>query len=170
MVYCGTIVAVKGYEGNIIVSDLQFEVPPLVSGMKVNIGYSEQFSREFTIEEWKVSKLKVVAKIKNIDSNEVAKEYKEMGVFVEKNLLHELDETYIALEDIIGCKLFDAETDEHLGEILEVWETPANKVWLIQYGGQEITIPVIDDVVKSIDIENKKVKISMIEGLLEAQI
>ncbi len=167
MVYCGTIVAIKGYSGNVVVSDLQPDVPPLHEGMRVNIGYSEQFSREFVIESWKTSKLKSIAKIKNIDTDNSAKELKEMGIFADKEDLRQIDENFIALDEIIGCQVIDTETKNVLGEILEVWETPANKVWLIEYQEREVTIPVIDDVVISLDIKNKKAEIKILEGLLD---
>lgn len=167
MVYCGTIVAVKGYEGSMVVSDLQMDVPALQEGMTVNIGYSEQFSREFKIFEWRQSKLKSIMKLVNIETTESAKELKEMGVFANKEDLKEIDKDYVPLDDIIDCEIFNIETGDKIGVILEVWDTPANKVWLIEHDNREVVIPVIEQVVRSIDIEKKRVEIQLIDGMLD---
>lgn len=167
MIYCGTIVAVKGYEGSMVVSDLQRDVPALQAGMAVNIGYSEQFSREFKILEWRQSKLKSIIKLVNIETTESAKELKEMGIFANIDHLKELDKDYVPLDDIIDCEIFNIENGEKIGVILEVWDTPANKVWLISHDNREVAIPVIEQVVKSIDTENKRVEIQLIDGMLD---
>ncbi len=57
--------------------------------------------------------------------------------------------------------------DEVIGEISEILETGANDVWVVKRPGQkDALIPYIEDVVKSVDIESKKVTINVLEGLL----
>lgn len=150
-----------------IVSDLQPDVPPLQKGMKVKIGYSEQFSRDFEIDLWSGSKLKAKLHLKYVESKESAAELKEMGIFAKKEDLKKIDKDYIPIEEIIGCRTFDVNDGTEIGEILEVWETPANKVWLVMHAGREITIPVVEQVVKSVDTGNKRIEIEVIEGLLD---
>ena len=55
-----------------------------------------------------------------------------------------------------------------LGEIIEILTPGANDVWVIKgQNGKEILIPYIEDVVKKIDIENKKIDIEVMEGLID---
>jgi len=54
------------------------------------------------------------------------------------------------------------------GEIIEILTPGANDVWVIKgQNGKEILIPYIEDVVKKIDIENKKIDIEVMEGLID---
>jgi 16S rRNA processing protein RimM len=46
-------------------------------------------------------------------------------------------------------------------------ELPANDVWLMKYNNMEIPIPVIDDVIKKVDIKNKEIYVELIDGLME---
>lgn len=166
-VYIGTIVQTKGYEGMAVISDLQPDIPILEKGMRVQVGYSDKFSRSLTIKTWKNSKVGALVVFNEIHSDSEVRELKEMGVFAKKEDLQKIDNHFIPLDEIIGCILINDETDEEIGEILEVWETPANKVWLVSYGDKEVTIPVIDDVVLEIDIENKVIYVNLLEGLLD---
>ena len=62
--------------------------------------------------------------------------------------------------------MFD-ENDRNLGEIIDILTPGANDVWVIKgEEGKEILIPYIEDVVKQIDITNKKVNIEVMEGLI----
>jgi 16S rRNA processing protein RimM len=40
-------------------------------------------------------------------------------------------------------------------------------VWVVKKGGKEVLIPYIDDVVQSIDIDEKEIVITVMEGLLD---
>lgn len=65
--------------------------------------------------------------------------------------------------DIIGCTVFDE--DRPIGRVTEIFETGANDVWVVK-GEKEHLIPYIADVVKEVDIENRKIMITPLEGLL----
>ena len=67
----------------------------------------------------------------------------------------------------ISQVVFD-ENDRNLGEIIDILTPGANDVWVIKgEEGKEILIPYIEDVVKQIDIINKKVNIEVMEGLID---
>ena len=54
-----------------------------------------------------------------------------------------------------------------IGKVTEILETGANDVWTVTpEKGKPHYIPYIEDVVKEIDIDNKKIVIDPMEGLL----
>lgn len=68
--------------------------------------------------------------------------------------------------EIIGCEV-NTISGEEIGKIKEILTPGANDVWVIKgKGGKEILIPYIEQVVKEIDVKNKKVLIDPMEGLL----
>jgi 16S rRNA processing protein RimM len=54
-----------------------------------------------------------------------------------------------------------------IGRIEEVFFNGANDVWVVKQGGREILVPVIEDVVRHIDIEGGRAIIDAIPGLLD---
>ena len=53
-----------------------------------------------------------------------------------------------------------------IGEIADVFNTGSNDIYDVKREGKKnLLIPVIDDVVKEIDLENNRVKVYMMEGL-----
>ena len=58
---------------------------------------------------------------------------------------------------------------EKIGTVMEWWTMPANDVYLIRTETGELPIPVIDDVVKSVDFRKKRIHIVMIDGLRDIE-
>ena len=78
-----------------------------------------------------------------------------------------LEEGRFFVADLLGCAVLDYR-DEALcyGELCGVSYTGANDVWHIRRpGAGETLIPVIDDVVKDVDVEARRIWITPLEGL-----
>jgi 16S rRNA processing protein RimM len=85
---------------------------------------------------------------------------------VPESQLSPLEENEFYFHEIIGCNVFTLEGEE-IGQIKEILTPGANDVWVIKgKNGKEILIPYIDQVVKQVDVKNKKVVIDPMEGLL----
>ena len=97
--------------------------------------------------------------------NDVEK-YKGCELLVDGSNLSDLDEAEFYFYEIIGCQVKTID-GESLGEIVDILQTGANDVWVIGRPGQkDLLIPYIEDVVKTVDIENKSVEVELLEGLL----
>lgn len=75
------------------------------------------------------------------------------------------DEYYY--HEIIGCIVITT-SGENVGKIDHILSPGANDVWVVkQNDGKEILIPYIKDIVTQVNVEEKKVMIEPMEGLLE---
>jgi 16S rRNA processing protein RimM len=54
-----------------------------------------------------------------------------------------------------------------IGSVAEIFSNGANDVMVVRGGKREILVPVIEDVVKNIDLEARRVVIEPVPGLLE---
>lgn len=80
----------------------------------------------------------------------------------------ELDENEFYYDDIIGLEVYT--TDEtYLGKVREITSLPSNDVWAIQRPnkGKDILIPYIEDIVLEIDLDDNRVVIDPMEGLID---
>jgi 16S rRNA processing protein RimM len=167
IIYIGTILQIKGFKGEMVIGDLLSDLPQLKPHTKVKIGFSEQFAKEYTIIKWLSVNRNATMKLKEINTDKEAKDLKEQGIFVDDVILKSLDNDYISIDEVIGFKVYDDDTNQYIGEISEIWETPTNKLWLVlDEKGTEIIIPVIEQFVKKIDYANKTARIFVMEGLI----
>lgn len=85
---------------------------------------------------------------------------------IHEKYLEELGDDDFYFHEIVGCKVFDTE-DNEIGDITEIFQTGANDVWAIKgVNGKMHYIPVIADVVKEVDVDEKRIVIELMEGLL----
>lgn len=101
-----------------------------------------------------------------LDSIESAAKLKGKILYLKREDVVLEDGKYL-IQDIIGCKAFDAETQKEYGVISDVFETGANDVWEIKKDGREYLIPVIESIVKAVDVNNRRVLIAPIKGIFD---
>lgn len=68
--------------------------------------------------------------------------------------------------DLIGLSVHTQE-GQLLGLLEEVWEAPANHLFVVRRDGKEMLIPAVKDVVAAVDVDRRTMTIRMIEGLGE---
>lgn len=92
--------------------------------------------------------------------------FKNATLKVAEKHLTELEENEFYFHEIIGCTVESTE-GEMIGVVTDILQTGANDVWEVKpEKGKMQYIPYIEDVVKSVDIPNKKIVIEVLEGLL----
>jgi len=158
----------KGVGGEFNLHNSDNSIKQLPINTLVKIGFSAEFAMPHKLD-WikKSANRKVYAKIYGIDSREAISELKEQGIFVELELILKSNPDYYSTDDIIGSKVFNISNGEEIGEIIEVWEMPANDVWLLETSDGFLPIPFIDDVVAKYDFVGKRIDINLIDGLLD---
>ena len=76
------------------------------------------------------------------------------------------DEINLISEKIIGFDL-ETESGKKAGVLKDVMWLPANDVYVVLKDGKELLIPIISEVIKKLDVDNKKIIIADVDGLLE---
>lgn len=121
--------------------------------------------KELEIQSVKFFKQFVILKFKGIDNINDVVGYKGKSLMVsrENAVSLEADEYYIA--DLIGMEVFTEEG--RFGILKDVMETGANEVYIIDsdlHG--EVLVPAIRQCVLEVDVENNRMKIALMEGLI----
>ncbi len=109
----------------------------------------------------------VVLKLFDIDTLEDAQKLVGQYLYINRNDGIMADDVFF-IQDIIGCTVKNAETGEVYGKVTDVYQNGAADVFSMkQPDGRELMFPYIDDVVKSIDVENGIILIIPLDGLFE---
>ena len=162
----GQIVNTHGIKGEVKVkSNSDFTETRFQPGEVLTVKHNNN-EIQLTVTSYRVHKGFHMLKFKDINNINEVEQYK--GDFLYQERDHEdieLAENEFYYSDIIGCTVFDDE-ETPIGRVINIFETGANDVWVVK-GDKEYLIPYIADVVKVIDIENKTIHITPMEGLLD---
>lgn len=108
----------------------------------------------------------VILKFKGINNINDVEQYKKCPLLIDREDAVELEEGEFFITDIIGL---DVITDEEklLGKVKDVLQTGANDVYIVENDKkEEILIPAIKQCILNVDLENKKMKVHLLEGLI----
>lgn len=158
----GKIVNTRGLKGEVKVypyiddlSDFENFSYLLIDGNKVNILGRKYFKNMAFLT------------FEGIDSLEKAEKLKNKMLYIYEEDLPELDDGQYYIKDIIGLEVY-TEDGELRGKIKEVTRTGSNDVYEVACEGKKsLYLPAIKDVIKSVDLENKKMTVVIIDGLDE---
>ncbi|MBZ9687923.1 ribosome maturation factor RimM [Clostridium estertheticum] len=117
------------------------------------------------IEGCKLQADKAILKIEGIDTIEQAELYRNKYLMVSRENAIKLPEGSYYVADLIDCSVFD-DAGEELGKVFDVLHTPGNDVYWVK-GKKEVLIPVLKDIVVSIDIEKREIIIKPVNDWLE---
>lgn len=164
--FVGTITSTKGFKGKLYVSDVPSGLNVVNKGTKVHVGYSASFTKEYTIQKWDKINTGAVLLLEEVTTDVLAKELKEQAIYAHQEHLKDPEnEEYF--QDVTNYEVFNIENGEKIGDVVEIWELPANNVWLVETKDGELPVPVVDVVVKSIDYNEHKIHIFLMPGLLD---
>ena len=109
----------------------------------------------------------LLVKLENIDTEDAAREFVNMDVYCPLNFIDE-DELVeeMTWDNFIGYEVTD-EKHGILGLITQVDESTQNVLFQIDYEGQELLIPAVEELIFEIDPIKKQLKVALPEGLLE---
>lgn len=165
----GKIVNTHGISGEVrVISKTDFADERYEPGNTLYIFKEDSIKPlEVVVDKHRVHKNFDLLTFKGMGSIQDVEQFKGALIKVDENQLFDLDEGEYYFHEIIGCCV-QLEEGEEIGTIREILATGANDVWVVQRKvGKDLLIPYIDDIVKEIDIEAKKIMISPMEGLLD---
>lgn len=73
----------------------------------------------------------------------------------------------VFVQDLIGCRVTDADTGRTLGILSDITSGVANPYWTVTDGGREYLVPALDSVVVAKDPENGVVTIRPMKGIFD---
>lgn len=119
------------------------------------------------IEGVKFFKNQVILKFKGYDNINDIEKYLKKDLLVDREHAVELGENENFIADLIDMEVV---TDEGkvLGTLTDVIETGANDVYAVKTPeGKEILLPAIRDCILDVDVDEKRMTVHVMEGLLD---
>ncbi len=108
----------------------------------------------------------VYLQLEGINDINVAETFKNTSISIFEDQLRELPKDSYYLFDLEGMEVYSTD-GKYIGKISVVYQTGANDVYEIINKNESFLIPAVKDVVKEVRLEENKMIIHIIEGLLE---
>ena len=115
--------------------------------------------KEYRIESCRIQKSCNLLKLEGIDTMEVAQAMhgKTLEIYRE-----DADPDIIFAAELIDMDVF--QEDVQIGKLVDVLDYPGNKVYVVK-GEKEYMIPAVKAFIISIDIENNRMQVRLLEGM-----
>ena len=108
----------------------------------------------------------VILKFKGIDNMNDIEKYKRCPLLVDREHAVPLEEDEYFIADMLGMEVI-TEDGEKLGRLKDVIETGANDVYVVHSEAHgEVLLPAIKECILDVDVENQKMKVHLMEGLI----
>lgn len=162
----GRIINTHGIDGELKVQQITDFTELFTSGQIVYIKLNNKV-KELVIEKHRPHQHHHLIRFEGFESIDDVEHLKGLDLKIKEEQLPILGEREYHYNEIIDCIMYTTDNDE-IGKVVNILSPGANDVWVVENDeGKEYLIPFIDDVVKTIDVDNKKVTIELMEGLLD---
>ena len=121
---------------------------------------------EYIIQSIRGKGAPLIIKFSNIDSIDAARELVGQTLYILRDHFPDLPDNEYYWFQIKGLRVFD-EDGNYYGNIEEIIQTGSNDVYVVRDDEKELLIPMIDSVVKKIDLKSRELIFHPVEGLLE---
>ena len=162
----GQIVNTFGIKGEVKVKPFTDDIKRFDKLKKVNIEQKNS-KQEYEIENIKYHKDMVILKLKGIDQIEQAELLRNSYLKIDRNEEEPLEENTYYIVDLLGLSVY-TEEGILLGILDDIYNTGSNDIYVVKDSlGKQTLLPAIQDVIKEIDIENQKIIVHVMKGLLD---
>lgn len=161
----GKIVGVHGIRGNLKMLPYIDSLDLLAAGESVFLGDPTALEDAFVVRWTKPHQRVVLISLEEIEDRDAAERMVGREVSVEKSRLPELEEGTYYWTDLIGLTVFTV-GGRCLGRLASILRTGSNDVYVVRTDGEEVLIPALSWVVKTVDLENGTMVVDPPEGLL----
>ena len=161
----GQIVNTFGIKGFVKVNPFVDDISRFDDLKKVYIK-KQKALKELEVEEVKYHKNMVLVKFKGIDKVEEAETLRNSYLEVDRENAIELQEGEYFIADLLGLEVITDEGNT-LGKLEDIFNTGSNDIYVVKDElGKQILLPAISEVIKEINLEEKKILVHLLEGLI----
>jgi 16S rRNA processing protein RimM len=164
-VEAGVVMRPHGIEGEVVV-DLKTDLLELVSEamlLRTTRG-TDSDELVLTVEKVREHKGRLIIRFKGRKTRDEAEELRSRTIWMTRDQIGPLGKDRWYVQDLMGMTVLTDE-DEELGRLVDVMHQPANDVFVVATESGELLLPVIDDVIRDVDIEGGRMTVHLLPGL-----
>jgi len=165
----GYILKTHGLRGHVVA---HFDVDDTAAYLRLKTVHLTLAGAPTKLVEHQVEKVqpqtgsKVLLKLHGIDRIEEAEPLRGAQLHLPLTQLPALEDDQFYFHDVLGFTVVDENLGE-LGTVENFYELPQQDMLAMRYQGQEVLIPVVDELVSHADHAKKQIYVNLPDGLLD---
>lgn len=121
---------------------------------------------EMKILNAKFHKGMVLLKLEGVEDMNEAEKLKGCLIKIHRKDARQLEEGEYFIADIIGSDVY-TDTGDYLGKVDDIYNSGAQDIYVVKDElGKQVLLPSIKEVILNVDIENQKVTVHLLKGLI----
>lgn len=162
----GQIVNTFGIKGMVKIKPFTENTKKRFDNLKKVYIKTKKEKKEYEIEEIKYHKEMVLAKFKGIETIEEAEKFRNSYLLINRENEKPLEKGTYYIVDMVGLEVYTDE-GEKLGILDDIFNSGSSDIYVVKNElGKQILLPAIKEVIKNIDMENRKITVHLIKGLM----
>ena len=162
----GRVIKPHGIKGKVKVKYYGVDLPGLSLYREIFIEDEKGKPEAYEILEAIPQPPRLILRLKGIEKIEEAESLTGREILVKREELLELGEGEYYWVDLLGVEV-ETEEGKKIGKVKEIFPTGANDVYVVEGKRGEILLPATEEVIQSIDIKNRVMKVIRKKGLWE---
>ncbi|MBN2169210.1 MAG: 16S rRNA processing protein RimM [Actinobacteria bacterium] len=161
------IIKPHGIKGAVVVEVLSDFPERFSPGNELLLKVDDRNFEALLIETSFFQKGKAVLKLFGIDDREGVEKVRNEFLFIREMEANRLGKSEYWIHDLYGLSVV-SEQGEEIGEVMDVFSGGAQDLLNITgKGGKEIQIPFVEAFIKEVDLESKKITVTLIRGMID---
>ena len=163
--FFGRVLRPHGLEGLLRVQSFSQSADALLNAEKVTFKLVTGEDRLLSVVSARPHKDVFLVEVAGLASKTQAESFRGAEIYVGKDALVREEGEYFWFE-LLGLDVF-SDDDLFLGVVSQIIPAGDNEIYVVKNGDREIFLPAARNVVNHIDLENGKMIVSALEGLLD---
>lgn len=161
----GQIVNTFGIKGFVKVKPWVNDIERFDDLEKVYVKIKKE-TQKLEIEEVKYHKDMVLIKFKGIETVEQAETLRNCYLEIDREDAVPLEEGTYYIVDLLESKVYTDE-GEYIGKLEDIYNTGAKDIYVVKNElGKTVLLPGIPEVIKEVNLEEKKITVHLLKGLV----
>ncbi|MBS3757524.1 MAG: 16S rRNA processing protein RimM [Desulfobacterales bacterium] len=161
--HIGTIVGAHGVKGWVRVVSFAETSKPFTPGRRIYIKKTDGRPAAYTVRDYQPYKNILRVSFEMIATRDAAEDVVGAQLFINRSELPEPEDDSWYWHDLIGLAVYQEDT--YIGRVENIFATGSNDVLVVRHEGGERLIPLIESIIRQIDLEKKTIRVDLPEGL-----
>lgn len=161
----GEVVRPHGVRGEVVIQPFTEEPGRFQPGADLLVGKDPNGAREMKVSTSRRNRQKLLVRFEGINDREAAETIRGSLIFIPSSALTPLGEDSFWEHDLAGVEVFDR-AGNFIGRITRVVPRVEQDLWEVDSGGPILQIPAVKEIVKSVDLDRRRIVIDPPRGLL----